>query len=151
MLSQLEYGNKISILRWTEVDLCCVIFLWFLSNEHFSVEITCWQMPVSASLDYEWPSKSGAVLCPYGSVSAGREKWANFVLKKYFLALHCDQTVRLFQLFSTVLKRFCPLHLKNSLVLVLAQFFDQAIFTDFTPKLWFLAIFKTTERKTNPN
>ena len=55
--------------------------------------------------------------------------------KKIFLPLHCGQTVRLFQLFSTVLKRFCPLHLKNSLVLVLAQFFDQAIFTDFTPKL----------------
>ena len=55
--------------------------------------------------------------------------------KKYFLPLHCDQTVRLFQLFSTVLKRFCPVHLKNSLVLVLALFFDQALFTDFTPKL----------------
>ena len=27
-------------------------------------------------------------------------------------------------------------------ILVLAQFFDQAIFTDFTPKLWFLAIFE---------
>ena len=52
--------------------------------------------------------------------------------KNIFLALHCDQTV---QLFSTVLKKFCPVHLKNSLVLVLAQFFDQAIFNDFTPKL----------------
>ena len=47
--------------------------------------------------------------------------------KKYFLPLHCDQTVRLFQLFSTVLKRFRPVHLKNSLVLVLAQFFDQMV------------------------
>ena len=44
--------------------------------------------------------------------------------KKYFLALHCDQTVRLFQLFLTVLKRFCPLESKNGLVLVLAHFFD---------------------------
>ena len=58
----------------------------------------------------------------YGSVSAGREKWANFVLKKYFLTLHCDQTVQLFQLFSTVLKRFCPVQSKNSLVLVQAHF-----------------------------
>ena len=41
--------------------------------------------------------------------------------KNIFLALHCDQTVRLFQLFSTVLKRFCPLESKNSLVLVLAH------------------------------
>ena len=42
-------------------------------------------------------------------------------LKKYFLALHCDQTVQLFQLFSTVLKRFCPLDSKNVFVLVLAR------------------------------
>ena len=63
-------------------------------------------------------------LWSYGSVSAGREKWANFVLQKYFLALHCDQTVGLFQLFSTVLKRFCPVQSKNTLVLVLAHFFD---------------------------
>ena len=55
--------------------------------------------------------------------------------KNFFLALHCDQMVRLFQLFSTVLKRFCPLESKNSLVLILAHFFDYAIFTDFTPKL----------------
>ena len=60
----------------------------------------------------------------YGPVSAGREKWANFVLKKYFLVLYCDQTVRLFQLFSTVLKRFCLLESKNGLVLVLSHFFD---------------------------
>ena len=49
-------------------------------------------------------------------------KWANFVLKQYFWVLHCDQTVQLFQLLSTVLKRFCPLQSKNSLVLVLAHF-----------------------------
>ena len=32
--------------------------------------------------------------------------------KKYFLKLHCDQMVRPIQLFSTVLKRFCPLNFK---------------------------------------
>ena len=30
-----------------------------------------------------------------------------------FLKLYCDQTVWVFQLFSTVLKRFCPLDSKN--------------------------------------
>ena len=43
-----------------------------------------------------------------------------FPKKKYFLA-HCDQTVQLFQLFSTVLKRFCPFHSKNVFVLVLTH------------------------------
>ena len=36
----------------------------------------------------------------------------------HFFRLHCDQTV---QLFSTVLKRFCPLDSKNVFVLVLAH------------------------------
>ena len=43
--------------------------------------------------------------------------------QKSFLALHCDQTVGLFQLFSTVLKRFCPVQSKNTFILVLAIFF----------------------------
>ena len=38
-----------------------------------------------------------------------------------FLELRCDQTVRLFQLFSTILKRFWPGHVKNVVVLVLAH------------------------------
>ena len=38
-----------------------------------------------------------------------------------FLELRCDQTVRFFQLFSTVLKRFCPWHSKNVFILVLAH------------------------------
>ena len=33
----------------------------------------------------------------------------------------CDQSVSFFQLFSTVLKRFCPLDSKNVLVLILAH------------------------------
>ena len=35
-----------------------------------------------------------------------------------FLKLYCDQTVLFFQLFSTDLKRFCPLDSKNVSVLV---------------------------------
>ena len=41
-----------------------------------------------------------------------------------FLKLYCDQMVGFFQVFSTVLKRLCPLHPKNTFVLVLAIFFD---------------------------
>ena len=39
----------------------------------------------------------------------------------FFLELCCDQTVWFFQLFSTVLKIFCPLHSINVFVLVLAH------------------------------
>ena len=39
----------------------------------------------------------------------------------FFLELCFDQTVCFFQLLSTVLKRFCPLHSKNVFVLVLAH------------------------------
>ena len=39
----------------------------------------------------------------------------------FFLELCCDQTVWFFQLFSAVLKRFCPLDSKNVFVLVLAH------------------------------
>ena len=42
--------------------------------------------------------------------------WIFFIFSK----LYCDQTVLFFQLFSTVLKRFCPLDSKNVSVLVLA-------------------------------
>ena len=52
----------------------------------------------------------------YGSdYSPGQGKWSKCGI---FLRLHCDQTV---QLFSTVLKRFCPLDSKNVFVLVLAH------------------------------
>ena len=37
------------------------------------------------------------------------------------LELYCVHTARFFQLFSTVLKRFCPLDSKNVFVLVLAH------------------------------
>ena len=43
--------------------------------------------------------------------------WHFFILLK----LYCDQTVWFFQLFSAVLKRFCPLDSKNVFVLVLAH------------------------------
>ena len=40
----------------------------------------------------------------------------------HFLELRCDQTVRPFQLYSTVLKIFCPLDSKSDFVLVLGRF-----------------------------
>ena len=58
----------------------------------------------------------------------------------YFLKLCCDQTVRFFQLLSTVLKRFCPLDAKNVSVLVLAIFFSFSNFHRCYPQL---AIFGT--------
>ena len=44
------------------------------------------------------------------------------VFQSYFIFLEpcCDQTVWFFQLFSTVLKRFCPLDSKNVFILGLA-------------------------------
>ena len=41
----------------------------------------------------------------------------------FSLELYCDQTVLFFQVFSIVLKSFCPLQSKNTFVLVLALFF----------------------------
>ena len=79
-------------------------------------------------------------LFSYGSDSSGRGKWSKCGI--FFFKLCCDQTVRFFQLFSTVLKRFCPLDAKNVSVLVLAFFFDWAIFTVFTPNWRFLALFE---------
>ena len=79
---------------------------------------------------------------PYGSDSPGRGKWSKCGIFFIFLKLCCDQTVRFFQLLSTVLKRFCPLDAKNVSVLVLAIFFDLAIFTVFTPNWRFLALFE---------
>ena len=56
----------------------------------------------------------------YGSVSAGRGKWAKF-------GIFCEKNEALlwlsgliFQVCSTVLKRLCPLKSKNTFVLVLA-------------------------------
>ena len=79
---------------------------------------------------------------PYGSDSPGRGKWSKCGIFSFFLKLCCDQTVRFFQLLSIVLKRFCPLDAKNVSVLVLAIFFDLAIFTVFTPNWRFLALFE---------
>ena len=57
----------------------------------------------------------------------------------FILELCCDQTVWFFQLFLIVLKRFFPLHSKNTLFLVLANVFF-ALFTVFTLKLAFFGI-----------
>ena len=72
---------------------------------------------------------------PYGSDSPGRGKWSKCGIFSFFLKLCCDQTVRFFQLFSTVLKRFCPLDAKNVSVLVLAIFFWFSNFHCFYPQL----------------
>ena len=80
-------------------------------------------------LSYMWRSL-GHVLCwfniqirfkfrSYGSISPG--KWSKCGIFYFFLELCWDQTVWFFQLFSTVLKRFCPLQSKNVFVLVLAH------------------------------
>ena len=42
----------------------------------------------------------------------------------FIFTLYCDQMVGFFQVFSTVLKRLCPLDPKNTFVLVLAIFLD---------------------------
>jgi len=57
----------------------------------------------------------------YESISPGRGKWSKCGILKFLLELYCVHTARFFQLFSTVLKRFCPLDSKNVFVLVLAH------------------------------
>ena len=79
-------------------------------------------------------------LWSYGSVSAGREKWANFVLQKYFLALHCDQTVPPIQLFLTVLRRFCPWYSKY--IFKKINFFCFRYFDRYHPQSAVLAHFE---------
>ena len=59
---------------------------------------------------------------PYGSISPERGKWSKCgIYFLFFWELCCDQMVLFFQLFSTDLKRFCPLHSKNVFVLVPAH------------------------------
>ena len=57
----------------------------------------------------------------YGSISRGRGKWWKGGIFQFFLELCCDQTVWFFECFSTVVKKFWPLHSKNVFVLVLAH------------------------------
>ena len=57
----------------------------------------------------------------YESDSPGRGKWSKCGIFFILLKLYCNQTVWIFQLFSTVLKRFCPLHSKNVFVLILTH------------------------------
>ena len=49
------------------------------------------------------------------------ENGPNVAFSYFSLKLFYDQTVWFFQLFSTVLRRFCPLQSKNVFVLVLAD------------------------------
>ena len=79
----------------------------------------------------------------YGSDSPGRGKWSKCGIFLFFLKLCCDQTVRVFQLLSTVLKRFCLVHPKNVSILVLAIFLiEQFSLILFTPNWRFLALFE---------
>ena len=55
----------------------------------------------------------------------------------FSLELYCDQTVLFFQVFSIVLKSFCPLQSKNTFVLVLALFFLFLKKYFFCPKIKF--------------
>ena len=64
----------------------------------------------------------------------------------FSLELYCDQTVLFFQVFSIVLKSFCPLESKNTFVLVPAIFFDFQKSYFFGPKSHFLAIFDALVR-----
>ena len=75
-----------------------------------------------------------------GQIPQDGKNGQNVAFLKKKLKLYCAQTVIFFQLLSTVLKRFCPLDAKNVSVLVLAIFFDLAIFTVFTPNWRFLAL-----------
>ena len=72
--------------------------------------------------------------CTYGSDSPGRGKWSKCGIFLFFLKLCCDQTVRVFQLLSTVLKRFCLVHPKNVSILVLAIFLIEQ-FSPFLPQI----------------
>ena len=76
-----------------------------------------------------------------GQIPQDRENGQNVAFFIFFEALLFPNGY-FFQLLSTVLKRFCPLDAKNVSVLVLAIFFDLAIFTVFTPNWRFLALFE---------
>ena len=54
-----------------------------------------------------------------GQIPQDGENGQNVAFFFIFLKLCCYQTVWFFQLFSTVLERFCPLDSKNVFVLVL--------------------------------
>ena len=59
-----------------------------------------------------------------GQIPQDWENEQNVAYIFYFLKLYCDKTVWFFEVFSTVLKRFCPLQSKTSFVLVLVNLFD---------------------------
>ena len=69
----------------------------------------------------------------YGSFSPGRGKWAKSVWIFLFLKLHCDQTVWFFKVFSTVLKRLCPLQSKNTFVYPSKNFWSPVRHPCFCP------------------
>ena len=74
-----------------------------------------------------------AKLATDGSFSPGRGKWAKSVWIFLFLKLHCDQTVWFFKVFSTVLKRLCPLQSKNTFVCPSKNFWSPVQHPCFCP------------------
>ena len=60
-----------------------------------------------------------------GEFPQGGENGQNVAFLNFFLELCCDQKVWFFQLFSAVLKIFCPLDSKNVFILVLAHLESQ--------------------------
>ena len=56
-----------------------------------------------------------------GQIPQDGENGQNVAFFKKKIELCCDQTIWFFQLFATVLKRFCPLQSKNVFVLVLTH------------------------------
>ena len=69
-----------------------------------------------------------------GQIPQDGENGQNVEFFYFFLKLCCDQTVRVFQLLSTVLKRFCLVHPKNVSILVLAIFLIEQ-FSPFLPQI----------------
>merc|ERR1711963_362291 len=57
----------------------------------------------------------------YGSISPGLGKWSKCGIFLLLLELCCYITVCFFNLFSTVLKKFCPLDSKKIFVFALAH------------------------------
>ena len=87
----------------------CVVIEFVLRRPHIGHQTTG---SCDASLAKRSSAKKLAYSCQpkpltYGSISPGRGKWSKCGIFFIFLELCCDQTVWLFRLFSTFLKRFC--------------------------------------------
>ena len=84
-----------------------------------------------------FPSLGSFVLLHIWVVFPRTGKMSKICHNFFSLELYCDQTVLFFQVFSIVLKSFCPLQSKNTFVLVLALFFLFLKKYFFCPKIKF--------------